>query len=51
MKQIKAYFTDGNSFVTSINGTEAEILAYYLGQSFELTEGKTSVCDSVEFLA
>ena len=50
MKSIKVYFTDGNSLITSINGTDEEILAYYIGQSFELIEGKTSVCNRVEFL-
>jgi hypothetical protein len=50
MKTIRTYFTDGNSLVTSINGSEEEILGYYVGRYFELTEGELSLCNRVEFL-
>jgi hypothetical protein len=56
MRSIKVTFNDGNTVVTSVNGTDAEIRAYYIGQSFNLTlDESLSLADmpigiSVEFL-
>ena len=56
MRSIKVTFNDGNTVVTSVNGTDAEIRAYYIGQSFNLTlDENLSLADmpigiAVEFL-
>ena len=36
MKTIKVHFADGNSLITSINGSETEIERYYVGQQFNI---------------
>jgi hypothetical protein len=36
MRTIKVTYSNGNSTVTSINGTRAEIKRYYLGTTFNL---------------
>jgi len=44
MTYCKVYFEDGNSFITSINGTKKEIEEYYLNNTFNLgTEGDKMV--------
>lgn len=56
MRTVKVTFSDGNSLVTSINGTDEEIRRYYVGQTFNF--GDTDECPqdklvtgvSVEFL-
>ena len=54
MKTIKAHFADGNSLITSINGTDEQIRAYYVGKFFNLGDGYgndyMSQCLSIEFL-
>ncbi len=56
MRSVKVTFNDGNTLVTSVNGTDAEIRAYYIGQSFNLTlDESLSLADmpigiAVEFL-
>ena len=56
MRSIKVTFNDGNTVVTSVNGTDAQIRAYYIGQSFNLTldenlsHADMSIGISVEFL-
>ena len=56
MKTVKVYFEDGNSLITSINGTEKEIEAYYLGKSFQFGDTEERPYDymvkatKVEFL-
>ena len=39
MKTIRVHFSNGNSLETNINGTEAEIRAYYIGQWFNMGQG------------
>jgi hypothetical protein len=39
MRAIKVTFDNGDHLVTSINGTEQEIRAYYLGKIFNLGDG------------
>jgi len=56
MRTVKVMFANGNSLITDINGTRAEVLAYYVGQWFNLgpsTEGSDDDMQravSVEFL-
>lgn len=54
MKTIKATFANGDSLVTSINGTNDDIRAYYIGKSFNLGNGDSGdsmqTCISVEFI-
>jgi hypothetical protein len=55
-RYIRVHFADGNTVDTMINGTEQEILAYYVGELFQF--GDTEECPrdkmvktvSVEFL-
>ena len=35
MKTAKVYFEDGNTLITSINGTKQQIEKYYIGKSFQ----------------
>lgn len=55
-RSIRVHFADGNSLVTEINGTEASIRDYYLGQSFNFGDtdehpaDNLQVATSVEFL-
>lgn len=35
MKTAKVYFEDGNTLITSINGTKQQIEEYYIGKSFQ----------------
>lgn len=39
MKTIRVHFDNGNSLTTGINGTVAEIEAYYLGKWFNMGQG------------
>lgn len=53
MKTIKVYFSNGDSLITSINGTREEIEKYYLGNSFNLGDGERDLmatAEKVEFL-
>lgn len=54
MRHIKVTYDDGDTMETNINGTDAEICAYYIGNTFNVGIGpddniKTAV--AVEFLA
>jgi hypothetical protein len=40
MTTIKVLFEDGDSLVTDINGTEPEIDTYYIGNMFNLGNGR-----------
>jgi hypothetical protein len=57
MKTIKVTFEDGNTIITSINGTVFEILSYYIGRYFQFGDTKEYPGDKmvkaikVEFLA
>jgi len=54
MKTIKVTFANGNSLITSINGTDTEINAYYFGNLFNLGDGaggdNMQPCTKVEFI-
>jgi len=52
MKTVKVTFSNGDHLTTGINGTEDEIRAYYIGQTFNLgAESDLMVkAVSVEFL-
>ena len=54
MRSIKVTFDNGNSLETNINGTNAEILKYYVGNEFNLGDGAgddlMAKATSVEFL-
>lgn len=52
MRAVKVTFSDGDSLVTSINGTDEEIRAYYLGNIFNLgaVEDRLVMATKVEFL-
>lgn len=52
MQTVKVFLEDGNSFVTQINGSKAKIMAYYLGNYFNMgtiTDDIKKVVD-IEFL-
>jgi hypothetical protein len=53
MRTIKATFANGDYLETSINGTESDIRAYYLGKRFNLGDGaggdNVQVCIEIEF--
>ena len=52
MRTIKATFANGDYLETSINGTEQDIRAYYLGKRFNLGDGErdnVQVCIEIEF--
>lgn len=53
MKTVKVMFSNGDSVITKINGTESDIRAYYIGKVFNIgTCGDLLVkAVSVEFLA
>lgn len=40
MRTIKVTFEDGDTIITNINGTDAEIRAYYLGNEFNIGNGE-----------
>ena len=53
MRSIRVTYDDGDTMETNINGTDAEIIAYYVGVKFNVGLGpddniKTAV--AVEFL-
>jgi hypothetical protein len=52
MRSIRVTFSDGNSLVTSINGTDREIIEYYLRRTFNVgrSEDAMATCVKVEFL-
>jgi hypothetical protein len=54
MKTIKATFSNGDSLITGINGSEDQIRAYYIGNRFNLGDGaegdNLQTCISVEFI-
>ena len=53
MNAIKVTFANGDSLITSINGTREEILAYYVGNVFNLGSGENDLLTravDVEFL-
>lgn len=53
MRAIKVYFANGDTLCTSINGTEDEIRAYYLNNTFNLGNDLRDVMTKairVEFL-
>jgi len=47
MKTIKVTFEDGNTIITSINGTVFEILSYYLGQPFNFGDTQEHPTDKI----
>lgn len=49
MKCVRVTFVDGNVIETNINGTDPEILNYYLGQSFQF--GDTEECPHDKLVA
>jgi hypothetical protein len=52
MRTIKAIFDNGDYLETSINGTEQDIRAYYIGKRFNLGDGErdnVQVCIEIEF--
>jgi hypothetical protein len=40
MRSIKVYFSNGDHLFTSVNGTDAEILYYYIGSEFNFGNGE-----------
>ena len=48
MRFYKITFEDGNVVRTGFNGNLAQAKSYYLGQAFELTEGKSVKAIEVE---
>ena len=48
MREIKVYFDNGDCLETCINGTDEEILSYYIGQTFNL--GNADLNSDVEDL-
>lgn len=52
MRTIKAYFSDGDSLISQINGTTDEIEEYYLGKIFNLgsVTDRLVKCVRIEFL-
>jgi hypothetical protein len=46
---VKVFFKDGNSLITTINGTKSEVCAYYIGHTFNFDE-KMVLCTKIEFL-
>lgn len=53
MRSIKVYFSNGDYLFTNINGTNDHILAYYIGQEFNLGNGEhdlIAIATKVEFL-
>lgn len=42
MRAIRVTFADGNTIETNINGTDAEVVAYYVGNDFQF--GDTDAC-------
>ncbi len=40
MRSIRVHFDNGDSLETSINGTDDESLAYYIGKIFNLAAGE-----------
>lgn len=52
MRVIKATFENGDAIITQINGTEEEILKYYLNRTFNIGSVSDNMqkCVSVEFL-
>lgn len=53
MRTVKVIFSNGDSVITNINGTEAEIRAYYIGKVFNIGTCNDLLVKavSVEFLA
>ena len=39
MRSIRVYYNTGDSVDTSINGTDSEILAYYMNKKFNIGQG------------
>jgi hypothetical protein len=53
MRSIKVSFANGDYLFTSVNGTDAEILYYYIGSEFNLGNGENdiiTIATKVEFL-
>ena len=53
MRSIRVYYNTGDSVDTNINGTDSEILAYYLNKKFNIGEGgndKMAIAICVNFL-
>ena len=56
MKTVKVYFEDGNTLVSSINGTKKEVESYYVGKAFQFGDSEECPTDKmvkavkVEFL-
>jgi hypothetical protein len=51
MRFATVYLADGTSYGTSINGTDEEIRAYFVGQTLNMGEGgddKMILCTGVE---
>lgn len=53
MRTVKVIYSNGDSVITQINGTEAEIRAYYIGKVFNIGVYTDLLVKavSVEFLA
>lgn len=47
---LKVFFSDGDSLVTSINGTKKEVRNYYVGKTFVDSNEKARVCTHIKFL-
>jgi hypothetical protein len=47
---VKVFFEDGNSLITTINGTEKEIREYYINKCFANTREQLVLCVKIEFL-
>jgi hypothetical protein len=53
MKTIKVYFSNGQHLLTNINGTDDDILAYYIGKEFNLGNDENDlmvIATKVDFL-
>lgn len=48
MRTVKVTFTDGNTIVTSINGTEQEIRDYYTKNSFNFGDNEEHPADNMQ---
>jgi hypothetical protein len=52
MRTVKVYFSDGDSFISKINGTTDEIENYFFGKVFNIgsVTDKLVKCVRIEFL-
>lgn len=50
MREVVVYFSDGSRICTQVNGTDVQVKAYYLNNTFNVSQHGPGTCTAIRVL-